>query len=1128
LRSPVTRKEWRYARQQGVCVYPVKGVPDTEIDFASLPRWMSKAHFFDLEYEWETFVTYLKSPCQAARVPFMTPDLPPGYVERPDLFEPLIQNLLDANLQNLTLTTALHGAGGLGKTTLAAALCHHDEIITTFDDGILWVTLGKKPKVHEGLAKLYAALTGERPGFVDEEDAAFHLSERLEDKNCLIVIDDVWNAAQLGPFMRGGKKCVRLITTRVFDIAADAVRFNVDEMTLSESVRMLTRGLECQPQNLVPFGDLAERLERWPLMLELASAALRHRMSRGDTPAGALDYLNKKLDRQGMVAFDNRNAMERNQAIAKTIEVSLELLDAEERQRCAELAVFPEDTDVPLSVVRALWDLEDLECEELVERLDNFSLLKFNLQAGTIRLHDIMRTYLATQLQAPAVLHSGLVDSWDDPQSLPHDYLWRWYPYHLVEAGRKDELGKLLLNFKWLQAKLERTDAIALITDYDYLTDVKELKLIQGAVRLSAHVIALDKTQFAGQLLARLPVNESPEIEALRQYAVGWSDSPWLRPLRPSLTSPGGALLFTFAGHAGRVRDVVITPDGRRAISASDDRTVKVWDLDRGAEARTLIGHSDWVRAVAVTPDALRVISASDDHTLRIWRIETGTVDLVIDTYGDWIRALAVTPDGRYVISVSDDRTIKLWSLEHGTVESSLKGHSAEVNSLAITPDGRFLLSGSDDRTLMVWDLERRTRISTLRGHRAKVNAVAVMPDGRRAISAAADDTLRVWDFGELESVQPWTITDGAYWVKSVAVTPDGRHAVTASEDCTLKIWNLEHGTGEGVLEGHTDWVNAVAVTPNGSHAVSASDDQTLKVWELETGLKQPKFRVHNDRVRAVLVTPDGRRAVSSSDDRTLRVWDVASGRAERTFAGHNYWAVAVSPNGRKIVSASDHATLRVWDLASGNELNSFTKHTDRIRAVAVTPDGRHVVSAGDDRTIRLWDIETGVEKLRIDVKVHWIRDLAVTPDGRYVLSASERRALKLWNLKNGAQERTFVGHTSRVNAIAITPSGRRAVSASDDHTVRVWNIEDVKEELTFAGHSARVGAVAITGNERYVVSASNDHTLRVWELETGKSIARFTADSPLLSCAVSQREITIVAGDQGGGVHFLRLEDLG
>src|SRR5947208_6631065 len=74
MTSETVRKEWRYARQQGVCVYPVKGEPDSDLRFSDLPKWMSKAHFFDLEKEWESFLAHLRKGCDTPRVPFMAPD----------------------------------------------------------------------------------------------------------------------------------------------------------------------------------------------------------------------------------------------------------------------------------------------------------------------------------------------------------------------------------------------------------------------------------------------------------------------------------------------------------------------------------------------------------------------------------------------------------------------------------------------------------------------------------------------------------------------------------------------------------------------------------------------------------------------------------------------------------------------------------------------------------------------------------------------------------------------------------------------------------------------------------------------------------------------------------------------
>jgi hypothetical protein len=113
MRSEMTRKEWRYARQNGVNVYPVKGCSDAELDYASLPNWMRKAHFFDLDKEWGIFISYLKSDREPKRAAYMAPDLPKVFIERPREFEELIARVVDAERENpIAITTALQGAGG--------------------------------------------------------------------------------------------------------------------------------------------------------------------------------------------------------------------------------------------------------------------------------------------------------------------------------------------------------------------------------------------------------------------------------------------------------------------------------------------------------------------------------------------------------------------------------------------------------------------------------------------------------------------------------------------------------------------------------------------------------------------------------------------------------------------------------------------------------------------------------------------------------------------------------------------------------------------------------------------------------------------------------------------------------
>ena len=121
---------------------------------------------------------------------------------------------------------------------------------------------------------------------------------------------------------------------------------------------------------------------------------------------------------------------------------------------------------------------------------------------------------------------------------------------------------------------------------------------------------------------------------------------------------------------------MAVTPDGRRAVSASEDRTLRLWDLESGQTIRTLEGHTGSVRAVAVTPDGRRAVSASEDRTLRLWDLESGQTIRTLEGHTDSVRAVAVTPDGRRAVSASEDRTLRLWDLESGKEIATFTGES--------------------------------------------------------------------------------------------------------------------------------------------------------------------------------------------------------------------------------------------------------------------------------------------------------------------------------------------------------------------------------------------------------------------------------------------------------------------
>jgi WD40 repeat protein/tRNA A-37 threonylcarbamoyl transferase component Bud32 len=721
-----------------------------------------------------------------------------------------------------------------------------------------------------------------------------------------------------------------------------------------------------------------------------------------------------------------------------------------------------------------------------------------------------------------------------DPLKLPL-YCLRHLPRHLYQADRIDEARTALLDFNFLQAKLEANDVSEVLTDYKYLANETDLRLVQSALRLSAHVLPRDARQLAGQLTGRLLGSMTPAINTLLKQAAGKQTWPWLRPLRPGLTPPGGPLVAVLEGHKHEVTAVAVMPEGCRAVSGSGDRTLRLWDLESGRTLLIFQGHVGAVRAVTVTPDGRCILSGGNDRTLRVWDVESGRAMATLTGHTGAVRAVVVTPDGRRAVSGSDDRTLRVWDVETGHILRTLEGHTGGVTAVTLTPDGRSVISASDDRTLRVWDLETGRTQGTLEGPTGSLSAVAVTPEGRHAVSASGsghlcDGRLRVWD---LESGYAIGTLEGCRgYVASVAITPEGRRVVAASYDGMLRVWDLESGQVVGMLRGHRSYVAAVAVTPEGRRAVSGSGDGTLRVWDLEKSGAAHDLKCHTLAIRAVVITPEGCRAVSGSGDGTLRVWDLGTGQIVCRLAGHRgrVTAVAVTPEARRAVSASDDRTLRVWDLESGHTLRTLEGHTSYVAAVAVTPEGRRVVSASYDRTLRVWDLESGHTLRTLEGHTNAVRAVAVTPDGRRAVSGSDDRTLRVWDLESGHTLRTLEGHKSYVTAVAVTPEKGRAIaiSGSWDHALRVWDLESGNTLRMLEGHTGYVTGVAVTPDGRYAVSASYDQTVRAWDWENGEILATFTGDGSIFCCAAASGGLTICAGDDLARLHFLRLEGVG
>jgi WD40 repeat protein len=591
----------------------------------------------------------------------------------------------------------------------------------------------------------------------------------------------------------------------------------------------------------------------------------------------------------------------------------------------------------------------------------------------------------------------------------------------------------------------------------------------------------------------------------------------WQLPYLPTKLPPHVVRVFgNFRlRHGMEVTAAAFSPDGKYLATGSSDRTVKLWDLGNGREARAYTKHTDQVRVIAFSPDGKTIASAGLEPDVHLWNVDTGEALRTIPGPGNSVNALAFSRDGKTLLAGHSGKAggtsgyVTLTDVASGERKRTIQDFRLQVNSVAMNGKGDTFAVGVADGSIRLYSYPKvientnEPEFWAQQDNSGPVSCVAFSGDDAFLIRCGADG-VKVYAAPQVG--QAFQVSTPKRVVNNPSAddhflcamtSADGKTLIAGATDGILRMIDLQSGQVVSALRGHAGAIRSLALHPRGLQIASAGADCMVRLWDFDIVLQARDYAGHTAPVWSAAFSPDGKQIVSASGDQTVRVWDVGSAaQAKHVLTGHTGSATMAqfTPDGKSIVSAGADHMLKIWDAVTGKHVRDLTGHSGTITSFEIAADGTKLVSGGADRTVKVWDLSTGKEILNLAGQTSVVSAIAVHPSGTKFAVGNVDQTIGLYEISGKAIAR-WPAHGIAVSGLSFSPDGKSLASCGADMIVRVWSVDSPgADPVMLTGHTGPLSSVSFRKDSQHLVSCGADLSVKLWKLESdgGKELQTY------------------------------------